>query len=122
PGVEPYRSVTGRKRVNDGAFHSIVGVLNLRAARIELFVDGLLDAEATQEFAAPWFEVIKPADTNLVGHYGCLADSSSGPNVAYDELAIWDGALNAGQTATIAWLLQRGVPLRDWIELAPPVF
>lgn len=113
--AEAYRAVFGDIPVNDGTFHTVIGVVDLASDRASLYVDGLPDASRTMGFGRTTYESFTPADQNVLGHISTLADSPLAPNVVHDELALWDVALDAREAATVAWLLRRGIALREWI-------
>lgn len=112
---ESFRAIRGNRTVNDGAFHSIVGVMDLAGDRATLYVDGRLDATNAVPFAASTFESFTPANQNVVGHITTLADTPQAPDVTHDELALWDRVLNDAQAATLAWLMRTGRSIREWI-------
>lgn len=112
---EPYRSSGGSAVVNDGQFHTFVGVMELSADRVTLFIDGVLDRSDIVPFNQNTFEVMTPANENVIGHLSINADTPVAPTVTHDEFALWDVALNANQAATIRWLILRGMTLRQWI-------
>lgn len=112
---ESFKRVDGTTAVNDGQYHTIVGVLNLAADRATVYVDGRLDATREIDFIGATFESFAPADQNVVGHITTLADTSIAPDVTHDELALWDVALDDAQAATVAWLASTGRSLRQWI-------
>jgi hypothetical protein len=114
---EAYRSVVGSTRVDDGAFHNVVGVLDLPAGRIDLYVDGQLDVTDTPGFGRSTFETFAPTNQNMIGHSADIASTSVAPDITHDEVALWDVALDRFQAATVAWLSRRGTSLADWIGL-----
>lgn len=112
---EPFRAAIGTRPVNDGRFHTIVGVIDLPVDRVTIYVDGDLDVSTVLPFAATTFETFMPADQSIVGHLSTLADTSLAPDVTHDEMALWDVALDAAQAATVAWLARSGRSLQEWI-------
>lgn len=113
--TESFRVVNGMQAVNDGEFHSVVGVMDLASDRISIYVDGRLDVTTAVPFVGSIFESFTPADQNVVGHITTIADTSLAPDATHDELALWDVVLGEAQAATVAWLLRTGRPLREWI-------
>jgi hypothetical protein len=113
--TESYQGVIGSTAVNDGIFHTVVGVLDLPGDRITIYVDGKVDQSKAVNFTRNTFENISPADGNIVGHLTGYADTSLAPDIRNDEVALWDQALNEYQAATLRWLILTGQSIQSWI-------
>jgi hypothetical protein len=114
--LEEFQDSWGTTTVNDGQFHTVMGVMDLPGDRFLIYVDGKQNAERNVAFTRDTFEPFTPAaDGNIIGHITGYADSSMAPDIRSDEFALWDSVLDAYQAATLRWLILTGKSIRSWI-------
>jgi hypothetical protein len=91
----------GTKPIDDGRWHHVAMVKQGQApATLKAYVDGVLDAKGTTNFAAP-FTFDQPSELSL----GAFADNTETQYQAsgeFDDVAIWRRALSDAEIAALA--------------------